>query len=562
MLRKITLTMNIKDIFYPQIFTSLKNYKRQDLQKDLLSGLIVGIVALPMAIAFGIASGVTPEQGLITAIVAGFLISLLGGSTVQIGGPTGAFIVIVAGVVAKYGIAGLTIATLMAGVMLVVMGLLKLGDIIKFIPYPVVVGFTGGIAVVIFSTQMNDFFGLGIEKVPSAFHEKWMTYFQNIDHINWYATAIAAGTVLIHFIWRRINQTIPAALVAIIITTLVVQFYGEAWGVETIGSRFGEMKTSLPLPSWPDLSFDDIRDLLPVAFTIAMLGAIESLLSAMVADGATGHQHHSNTELVAQGAANLITPLFGGIPATGAIARTMTNIRNGGRTPVAGIVHAVVLLLILLFFGKWAKMIPMACLAGVLVVIAYNMSEWRSFRGLFRNARHEVAVLLTTFFLTVIFDLTIAIEIGLVLALFLFVRRISKTSQVQIFHNEVASSAGELHDNRTIPEGVDIFRINGPFFFGVANKFDEANKRIRRIPKVRIVDVQPVPFMDASGLRNFENFCRKCQGEKIHIVVAGANANVKAAIHSSTIYQKIGAGNFYDTIEEAVKAAGEMVSPN
>lgn len=544
--------MKLKDIFYPQILTSLKDYNRQDFQKDLLSGIIVGIVALPMAIAFGIASGVTPEQGLITAIVAGFLISLLGGSTVQIGGPTGAFIVIVAGVVAKYGIAGLTIATLLAGVLLVVMGLLKLGDVIKFIPYPVVVGFTGGIAVVIFSTQMNDFFGLGIESVPSAFHEKWICYFQNIDKINWYATGIATATVLIHFLWRKVSKTIPPALIAIILATVAVQMFDMP--VETIGSRFGEMKTSLPAPSWPDLTFDDIRALLPVAFTIAMLGAIESLLSAMVADGATGKQHHSNTELVAQGVANLVTPLFGGIPATGAIARTMTNIRNGGRTPVAGIIHAFVLLLILLFFGKWAKMIPMSCLAGVLVVIAYNMSEWRSFRGLFRNARPEVAVLLTTFFLTVIFDLTIAIEIGLVLALFLFVRRISKTSEIQIFHNQVAPSVLDAHDNRSIPEGVDIFRINGPFFFGVANKFDEANKLVQRSPKVRIVDLQPVPFMDASGLRNLDNFCRKCQAAKIRIVFAGANPSVKAALMSSPLYAQIGETNFYETVEAAVAA--------
>lgn len=544
--------MKIKDFFYPQIISSLKGYTTKDLRKDLVSGTIVGIVALPMAIAFGIASGVTPEQGLITAVVAGLIISLLGGSCVQIGGPTGAFIVIVAGVVAQYGIAGLTIATLIAGVMLIIMGLLKLGDVIKFIPYPVIVGFTGGIAVVIFSTQMNDFFGLEISTVPAAFHQKWICYFSNIENINWPATIIAFSTVLIHFLWKKINKTIPPALIAIILATIVVQVLQLP--VETIGSRFGEMKTTIPMPSWPDLTFDDIRALLPVAFTIAMLGAIESLLSAMVADGAIGSQHRSNTELIAQGVANIASPLFGGIPATGAIARTMTNIKNGGRTPIAGITHAVVLLLILLFLGKWAKMIPMSCLAGILVVIAYNMSEWRSFRGLFRNSRQEIAVLLSTFLLTVVFDLTIAIEIGLVLSLFLFVRRISKKSEIEIFHKESSNSAKDNYDNRTIPEGVDIFRINGPFFFGVANKFDEATKFVKKRPKVRILDMQKVPFIDASGLHNLQSFCKKCAAEKISIVLAGINLEVRKSIESSEIYALIGGENFFDTIEEAVEA--------
>ncbi|MDR1739406.1 MAG: sodium-independent anion transporter, partial [Bacteroidales bacterium] len=418
----------LQQTFQPKIIESLKGYNRKTFVKDLTAGVVVGIVALPMAIAFGIASGVTPQQGIITAIIAGFIISLLGGSRVQIGGPTGAFIVIVAGVVSTYGMLGLLVATMIAGVMLLLMGIFKLGDIIKFIPYPVIVGFTSGIALVIFSTQMNDFFGLGITKVPAAFHEKWVVYFQNAGNINLWAAGIAVFTVLTCFFWVKINKSVPGSLVAIILTTLAVWLFNIP--VETIGSRFGEIAAEVPAPALPVFSFESLRTLLPVAFTIAMLGAIESLLSAMVADGAIGDKHNSNTELIAQGAANIITPLFGGIPATGAIARTMTNIKNGARTPVAGIIHAIVLLMLLLLFGRWAKMIPMPCLAGILVVIAYNMSEWRSFKGLMKNSRADVAVLLTTFFLTVVFDLTIAIGAGLVLAILLFVRRISQSSTV------------------------------------------------------------------------------------------------------------------------------------
>jgi SulP family sulfate permease len=372
-----------REVFHPELLSTVKSYSRRQLLQDVIAGVIVGIVALPLAIAFGIASGVTPEKGLVTAIIAGFIISLLGGSRVQIGGPTGAFIIIVAGVVGTYGVQGLMVATLIAGAMLVVMGLLKLGDVIKFIPYPVVVGFTSGIALTIFSTQIKDFFGLTMSENPAEFHEKWLAYFQHFATLNPYATGIAVFTVVVAFAWAKVNKLIPGTLIAIIATTVAVAVFGLP--VETIGSRFGEISANVPAPEVPSIDFATFRKLLPVAFTIAMLGAIESLLSAMVADGAIGSRHRSNTELIAQGVANMVVPLFGGIPATGAIARTMTNIKNGGRTPVAGLVHAVVLLLILLLFARWAKLIPMSCLAGILVVVSYNMSEWRSFAGMFRN---------------------------------------------------------------------------------------------------------------------------------------------------------------------------------
>ena len=544
--------------FKPKILDSLKTYNRKTFIKDLTSGVVVGIVALPMAIAFGIASGVTPQQGIITAIIAGFIISLFGGSRVQIGGPTGAFIVIVAGVVGTYGMLGLLVATMLAGVMLLLMGFLKLGDIIKFIPYPVIVGFTSGIAIVIFSTQMNDFFGLGLLQVPSAFHEKWQMYFQNIDHINLWATAIAVFTVLTCFFWTKINKSVPGSLVAIVFATVAVWMFDIP--VETIGSRFGEIAAAVPAPVLPVFTFESIRTLLPVAFTIAMLGAIESLLSAMVADGAIGDRHDSNTELIAQGMANVITPLFGGIPATGAIARTMTSIKNGGRTPVAGIIHAAVLLLLLLLFGKWAKMIPMPCLAGILVVIAYNMSEWRSFRGLLRNSRADIAVLLATFFLTVVFDLTIAISVGLVLAILLFVRRISQSSEVQIMQHELSpDTAIATTGEQPLPKGVDVFRINGPFFFGVANKFEEAFLRVSKPPQVRIIDMGNVPFIDATGIQNLTAFWKKCKAARIKVILASVNPAVLETLKQNVLYENIGVNQIFSNFADAVEEAKEML---
>lgn len=549
------------EIFHPELLSTIKTYSRKQLLQDVIAGIIVGIVALPLAIAFGIASGVTPEKGIVTAIVAGFVISLLGGSRVQIGGPTGAFIVIVAGVVNSYGLSGLMIATFLAGILLIIMGLLKLGDVIKFMPYPVIVGFTSGIALVIFSTQVKDFFGLTMPETPVEFHEKWAAYFRHFSSLNLHATGIALFTVLASLFWAKVNKLIPGTLIAIIVTTALVAIFDMP--VETIGSRFGSIDAHMPTPTVPAIDFASFRRLLPVAFTIAMLGAIESLLSAMVADGAIGAKHRSNTELIAQGVANMVTPLFGGIPATGAIARTMTNIKNGGRTPIAGIVHAVALLLILLIFAKWAKLIPMPCLAGILVVVAYNMSEWRSFVGLFRNSRSEVAVLLTTFLLTVIFDLTIAIEVGLVLALFLFVRRISKATGIQVIKEKIAPGESEqevlTEEALSIPKGVDVFEIDGPFFFGVANRFEEAQKQVVRPPKVRIIRMRKVPFMDSTGLRNLRSFYRKCRGEKIHILLSGVNPSVENSLKTDGLYDLIGANNVFDHISKAMKRAEEIV---
>jgi len=450
----------------PKLFTSLKDYNKEKFLADLTAGIIVGIVALPLAIAFGIASGVTPEKGIITAIIAGFIISAFGGSRVQIGGPTGAFIVIVYGIIQQYGMTGLMIATIMAGIILVIMGLARFGSIIKFIPYPVVVGFTSGIALLIFSTQIKDLFGLSINNVPSEFHEKWIVYFQNFFSVNYYAFGIGALSLLIMIFWPKVTHRIPGSLVAIIVTTLMVQFL--KFPVETIGSRFGEIPSNLPSPHLYEMNLAVIRDLIGPATTIAILAAIESLLSAVVADGMIGGKHRSNMELIAQGLANIASPLFGGIPATGAIARTATNIKNGGRTPVAGIVHAFTLLLIMLFFGSLAKLIPMATLAAVLVIVSYNMSEWRSFKSLLKSPLSDVVVLLTTFMLTVIFDLTIAIQIGMILAVILFMRRMAMVTNVGVVTRELIDE-DEVSDpnsiaKKEVPTGVEVFEINGPFF--------------------------------------------------------------------------------------------------
>ncbi len=525
------------DIFYPKILTTLKTYTRQQFVKDMVAGLIVGIVALPLAIAFGIASGLTMEQGLITAIVGGFFISFLGGSKVQIGGPTGSFIVIVAAVIAQYGTTGLYTATIMAGLILIVLGLLKLGDIIKFIPYPVVVGFTSGIAVIIFSTQISDFFGLGLLNIPASFHEKWEMYIANFTNINPYTTIIAVGSTLITFFWSKINKVIPGSLIAIILGTLVVSIFHLP--VETI-QDYASAKAALPAPQLPNLSFSMIQALLPYAFTIAMVVAIESLLSALVSDGVIGGNHRSNTELISTGITNLIVPLFGGLPATGVIARTMTNIKNGGRTPVAGIFHALTLLVIFLFAWQWAQLIPMSCLAGILVVVSYQMCEWRSFRNiLMRNSKSEAAVLVATFLLTVFFDLTIAIEVGLLLALFLFVRRVSKSTEISMVKNSIHAEDGEAewHGEKDliIPKGVDVFEINGPFFFGIANKFDEVARDVEKKPKVRVIRMRRVPFMDSTGLRNLRNFVRISKTDKITVILSGVNEKVMESIKAAMV---------------------------
>lgn len=551
--------------FHPILCDTVKNYNKEKFFADLMAGVIVGIVALPLAIAFGIASGVSPEQGLITAIIAGFIISFLGGSNVQIGGPTGAFIVIVYGIIQQYGIEGLAIATVMAGIMLILMGVFKLGTIIRFIPYPIVVGFTSGIALTIFTTQIKDLFGLTIEKVPADFISKWITYFHNFSTTNWIALAVGIISILLIVITPKFSKKIPGSLIAIIVMTVVsylLRHHLGITGLETIGDRF-EINASLPAPNSLAFNITTINQLLPAAFTIAILGAIESLLSATVADGVTGHKHNSNTELIAQGAANVVVPFFGGIPATGAIARTMTNINNGGRTPVAGLIHAVVLLLILLFLGPLTKHIPMACLAGVLVIVSYNMSEWRTFKSLMKNSKSDVAVLLTTFLLTVIFDLTIAIEIGLLLALVLFMKRMSEVTRITVSKDslDLSHESEIVHEEEklNIPEQVEVYEIDGPFFFGVANKFDECMKTIGDKPRIRIIRMRKVPFMDTTGLHNLESLCRLSEKEKIQIILSGVNERVHESLKKSGFAEIIGEKNICSDIHEALKRASELI---
>lgn len=547
--------------FQPVFFSAIKNYNKEKFFADLMSGIIVGIVALPLAIAFGIASGVSPEKGLVTAIIAGFIISFLGGSSVQIGGPTGAFIIIVYGIIQQFGIEGLAIATVMAGIMLVLMGVFKLGTIIRFIPYPIVVGFTSGIALTIFTTQMKDLFGLTMETVPADFISKWIAYFKSFDTVTPLSLVVGIISILIIVITPKFIKKIPGSLVAIILMTVVsylLRNYAGVSGLETIGDRF-EINASLPAPEGLAFNIAMINHLLPAAFTIAVLGAIESLLSATVADGVTGQRHNSNTELIAQGAANIITPFFGGIPATGAIARTMTNINNGGRTPVAGLIHAVVLLLILLFLGPLTKHIPMACLAGVLIIVSYNMSEWRTFRSLLKNSKPDVAVLLTTFLLTVIFDLTIAIEVGLLLAMLLFMKRMSDVTKISVTTSEIDLSRESeiVHEEEklTVPDEVEVYEIDGPFFFGVANKFDESMKNIGDKPKIRIIRMRKVPFMDTTGLHNLESLFRLSEKEKIRMILSGVNGQVHDVLTKSGFAEKIGEENICGDIHKALQRA-------
>lgn len=547
--------------FQPVFFSAIKNYNKEKFFADLMSGIIVGIVALPLAIAFGIASGVSPEKGLVTAIIAGFIISFLGGSSVQIGGPTGAFIIIVYGIIQQFGIEGLAIATVMAGIMLVLMGVFKLGTIIRFIPYPIVVGFTSGIALTIFTTQMKDLFGLTMETVPADFISKWIAYFKSFDTVTPLSLVVGIISILIIVITPKFIKKIPGSLVAIILMTVVsylLRNYAGVSGLETIGDRF-EINASLPAPEGLAFNIATINHLLPAAFTIAVLGAIESLLSATVADGVTGQRHNSNTELIAQGAANIITPFFGGIPATGAIARTMTNINNGGRTPVAGLIHAVVLLLILLFLGPLTKHIPMACLAGVLIIVSYNMSEWRTFRSLLKNSKPDVAVLLTTFLLTVIFDLTIAIEVGLLLAMLLFMKRMSDVTKISVTTSEIDLSRESeiVHEEEklTVPDEVEVYEIDGPFFFGVANKFDESMKNIGDKPKIRIIRMRKVPFMDTTGLHNLESLFRLSEKEKIRMILSGVNGQVHDVLTKSGFAEKIGEENICGDIHKALQRA-------
>jgi SulP family sulfate permease len=548
-------------MFRPKLFDTLKTYNRRQFINDILAGIIVGIVALPLAIAFGIASGVTPEKGLITAVVAGFLISALGGSRVQIGGPTGAFIVIVYGIVQTYGIDGLIVATFMAGIMLIIMGFARLGAVIKFIPHPLIIGFTSGIALIIFSSQVKDFLGLQMGAVPADFIEKWKVFFLHIGSVNFYAVMIAFVTILIIVWWPRITQKIPGSLIAILLTTALVQFLSLP--VETIGSRFGIISSSFPRPEMPHIDFATFKHLMAPAFTIALLCAIESLLSAVVADGMISGNHKSNMELVAQGTANIFSSIFGGIPATGAIARTATNVKNGGRTPVAGIVHSITLLLILLILGKWASYIPIANLAGILMVVAYNMSEWKNFRSVLKGPKGDVAVLLITFFITVLIDLTVAIEIGMLSAVFLFMRNMIKFTEVNVLTKELndAEFGYDLVDGKyKIPDEVEVFEITGPLFFGAAYKFRDAMKYLKQHPRILILRMRHVPIIDATGIQTLKEVVNKFTKNHTKIILSELSSEqVMKELQESRLLFLIGKGNIAPTFDKALQRADSLL---
>ncbi len=562
------LNISFKPKFW-EVFQKGK-YSLDAFRSDLIAGVIVGIIALPLAIAFGISSGVSPQQGLITAIVAGFLMSFLGGSHFLIGGPTGAFIVIVYGIVTKFGMDGLIIATAMAGIILVLMGLFKLGTLIKFIPYPIIVGFTSGIAVVIFSTQIKDFFGLQIENVPSGFIEQWGCYFKHFHTISLEETLLALLCLGVIIVWPKVTKKIPGSLIAIVVGIVASVVATKVDGISflTIGDKFPELAGGLafPKPSLPKFNIDTIQELFSPAFTIAILCAIESLMAAMVADGVTGKRHDSNTELIGQGVANIITPFFGGIPATGALARTMANINNGGRTPVAGIVHAVVLLVIFLFLLPYAVYIPLSCLAAILVMVAYNMSEWRTFKYLLHGDKADVIVLLITFFLTVIIDLTVAIEVGLVLAIILFVKRVMETSHINVLNQEKIAATendekAQLTDTEHlyIPKGVEVYEIDGPFFFGLASKIDELDRFRKADLKVRVIRMRKVPFIDSTGQNNLRNLYLRSKKENITIVLSGVTDAVRASLEKSGLAGEIGSDNILPHIIPAMARAGELV---
>jgi len=566
------MKFNLKEVFQPKFFGLFKKgkYDRQAFTSDLIAGVIVGIIALPLAIAFGIASGVTPQQGLITAVIAGFLISFFGGSNFLIGGPTGAFIVIVAGIVGQYGMDGLIVATMLAGFFLIVMGVCKMGAIFKYIPYPIVVGFTSGIALTIFSTQMKDFFGLPLDlEVPAGFIQQWGCYFDNIGSINWIEFAMAMGCLVICFSWRKVTKKVPGSLIALIVGTAASILLSRFAGVEfnTIGSKFPALADGLPMPKpvVPDISFDTLSQLVSPAFTIAILCAIESLLAAMVADGATGKRHHANTELIGQGIANVVTPLFGGIPATGALARTMASINNGGKSPVTGIIHAVVLLLIYLFLMPYAVHIPLACLAAILVQVAYNMSEWKTFKYLLRGDKSDVAVLLITFFLTVIVDLTVAIEFGVVLAIVLFVRRVMQTTHVSVLQGDTVAATEDPEkavmedtDRLTIPKGVEVYEIDGPFFFGLASRFEELERMKGKGVKVRIIRMRRVPFIDSTGVNNLRNLCERTRKRGVTVVLSGVTEKVYATLQKFGVDEEIGKENIFPHIVPALERATKL----
>ena len=537
--------------FYPALPEAMRGYSMPVFLKDLQAGVIVGIVALPLAIAFGIASGLSPQTGIITAIIAGFLISALGGSTVQIGGPTGAFVVIVSGIVQQYGVSGLIVATFLAGILMILLGLAKLGAVIRFIPYPLIVGFTSGIALIIALTQVRDLLGLQISSLPAGLPGKLHAYLLHISTVNWYSVSIALFTILLLIFWPRITHRIPGSLIALLVTTILVQVLQLP--VETIADRFGQINAVFPVPhlSLPDSA--TISSLIQPAIAIALLGAIESLLSAVVADGMTGKRHHSNTELMAQGAANICSSLFGGMPATGAIARTATNIKNGAQTPVAGIIHAITLLLILLFLGKWAALIPMATLAGILIIVAYNMSEWQHFRSILKGSSGDVIVLLSTFFLTVLADLTIAIETGMILALIFFVRNLVKQTDITSVSN--GKHAAQNH----LPADVEIFEIEGPLFFGAVYKFTDAIRQIEKPPRVLILRMKQVPLIDATGIKALKDVLRDCNKRKTRLILSDISSQqILDELSRSRLLFAIGKANVTKSFEAALKRSSQM----
>jgi len=547
----------------PKLITVLREgYTRKQFTSDLIAGVIVGIVALPLAIAFAIASGVKPEQGLYTAVIAGFVIGALGGSRAQISGPTGAFIVIIYGIVQQYGYDGLAVATMIAGVILIAMGLLRMGAFLKFIPYPVTVGFTSGIALIIFSGQVRDFFGLRMEKVPADFVEKWAAYFHHLATVNWQALIVGAASLLIVFLWPRVTLKIPGSLIAIIVATAVVHLLGL--NVETIGSRFGEVPNSLPAPHFPHLTWGLITKMFSPAITIALLAAIESLLAAVVADGMMGTRHRSNMELIAQGIGNIVSPIFQGIPATGAIARTATNIKSGGRTPVAAIIHSLTLLLIMMFFGRWAALIPMPTLAAILIFVSYNMSEYHAFFKLLKSPKSDVTVLLVTFALTVLIDLTVAIQVGVVLAAFLFMQRMSEVSQV----NSLTGSLGEEEEDpnnpraistRVVPAGVEVFEIYGSLFFGAIERFKDAMRRVEKRPKVLIIRMRMVPAIDATGLQVLEDVMERTRREGGTLLLTGVADQPIKAMQQSGLLDRLGRENVMPNIDAALERARELL---
>lgn len=549
----------------PKLVTVFRDgYSRQTFLSDLSAGTVVGIVALPLAIAFAIASGVKPEQGLYTAVIAGFITALFGGSSVQVSGPTGAFIVVVYGIVHQYGYSGLAVATFIAGVMLAAMGFARMGTLLKFIPYPLTIGFTSGIAVIIFSSQVKDFLGLETGTVPAAFLEKWMVFGKAFSTTNLYALGIASMSVFIVVYWSKINKKIPGSLVAILAGTALVQ--GFDLPVSTIQSEFGPVPSVLPVPSFPDVSMELIRQMFSPALTIALLGGIESLLSAVVADGMTGQKHRSNMELIAQGIGNMLSPLFGGIPATGAIARTATNVRNGGKTPVSAIIHALVILLLMMVFAKWAALIPMPVLSAILVVVAYNMSEWRTFVKLLKSPKSDILVLLTTFFLTIFIDLTVAIQAGVVLSALLFMKRMSDTTQVNMINKALASSDLEEENDRfslrtrTVPEGVVVFEVQGSLFFGAVEQFKETLSALGSHPKIFILRLRNVPAIDATGMNAIEDVLLQMKKRGTHFILSGAHAQPMFAMRGSGLLDLIPEKNICADIDEALGRAEELLS--